>query len=144
MNFVQSVLKRKTSLIRYPLKKVQMSEVWPTRKDSEPRPRKARAGSTSQAKIFFFGHLVLPRIFSPSQISQQKVIVGEDAVVPEDPKHDYLVFAGWYLKEDRKIEVKDFTNIQKDLTVVAEYAKDLNRNGIDDEIIDILPGQILS
>ena len=116
---------KRTSLTVLPLRQVQMSEVWPTRKDSEPRPREARAGSTPKRfvahfllgastqilgltsrpnkktptsgvflfglperilnpalawrgqeaplkHIFLFVHLALPRIFSPSQIGQQK------------------------------------------------------------------------
>lgn len=71
--------------------------------------------------------------YDNSEISQQKVIVGEDAEVPDAPKHDAMAFAGWYLEEDRTIEVTDFTNIITDLTVVAEYGDDINRNGILDE-----------
>ncbi|MBO5376139.1 MAG: InlB B-repeat-containing protein, partial [Bacilli bacterium] len=91
------------------------------------------AGGTPQNQAIATRLVTFIDGYDNTQISQQKVVVGEDAEVPEDPKHDAMVFAGWYLKEDRKVEVTDFTNILKDLTVVAEYAADRNRNGIDDE-----------
>ena len=91
------------------------------------------AGGTPQNQAIATRLVTFIDGYDNTQISQQKVVVGEDAEVPEDPKHDAMVFAGWYLKEDRKVEVTDFTNILKDLTVVAEYAADRNRNGIADE-----------
>ena len=62
---------RKNSLNCPPFRQVQMSEVWPTRKDSEPRPRFACAGSPP-IMCLSLRRLVLPLIFSPSRIAQQK------------------------------------------------------------------------
>ena len=45
--------------------------VWPTRKDHEPRPRVARAGSTPK-KMFLISCLVLPLRLSSSQAGQTK------------------------------------------------------------------------
>ena len=67
--------------------------------------------------------------FDNSTISTQEVEIGEDAEVPEDPYHKNYVFAGWYLFEDHDIKVKDFTNIEEDLKVIALYAGDRNNNG---------------
>ena len=71
--------------------------------------------------------------FDNSTISTQEVEIGEDAEVPEDPYHKNYVFAGWYLFEDHDIKVKDFTNIEEDLKVIALYAGDRNNNGKADE-----------
>ena len=45
--------------------------VWPTRKDSEPRPRNARAGS-APTKLSSLGSLPLPLFFSASPIGKPK------------------------------------------------------------------------
>lgn len=71
--------------------------------------------------------------YSENAVSEQTVIVGEDAIVPEDPVHDGYVFTGWYLESDRTVRVTDFTSITNDLTVVAGYGADVNRNGIVDD-----------
>ena len=71
--------------------------------------------------------------FDNSVIDTQKVEIGEDAKVPEDPKHKNFVFAGWYLFSDHDVKVTDFTNIEEDLKVIALYAGDRNNNGIDDD-----------
>ena len=63
---------RKNLTKPYPLKKVQMSEVWPIQKDSEPRPRFACAGSASLTSVILFCHFALPLIFSSSRIGQTK------------------------------------------------------------------------
>ena len=71
--------------------------------------------------------------FDDSVIDTQQVEIGEDAKVPEDPKHKNFVFAGWYLFSDHDVKVTDFTNIEEDLKVIALYAGDRNNNGIDDD-----------
>ena len=71
--------------------------------------------------------------FDNSVIDSQEVEIGDDAVVPEDPKHKNYVFAGWFLFEDHDIKVTDFTNIEEDLKVIALYAGDANNNGIADD-----------
>ena len=71
--------------------------------------------------------------FDNSLIDSQEVEIGDDAVVPEDPKHKNYVFAGWFLFEDHDIKVTDFTNIEEDLKVIALYAGDANNNGIADD-----------
>ena len=38
--------------------------------------------------------------YNNEEISAQKVIVGEDAIVPVDPEHNALIFVGWYLEND--------------------------------------------
>ena len=50
--------------------------------------------------------------FEDSAIDTQQVEIGEDAKVPEDPKHKNFVFAGWYLFSDHDVKVTDFTNIE--------------------------------
>ena len=50
-------------------------------------------------------------------LSTQELEVGQDAKVPEVPKHDGCNFTGWYTKDKDKVE--DFKNIQKNLTVYA-------------------------
>ena len=71
--------------------------------------------------------------FDNSVIDSQEVEIGDDAVVPEDPKHKNYVFAGWFLFEDHDIKVTDFTDIEEDLKVIALYAGDANNNGIADD-----------
>lgn len=71
--------------------------------------------------------------FDDSLISSTNVEVGKDAEVPEDPKHENYVFAGWYLYDNHDVKVTKFTNIREDLKVIALYAGDLNNNGIADD-----------
>src|SRR5574344_1800526 len=66
-------------------------------------------------------------------ISSQKVEVGKDASVPKAPYHKGYVFYNW-LEKDTKKEVKDFTSITSDLTVLSNYKADINNNGIADDV----------
>lgn len=63
-----------------------------------------------------------------SVISTQTVYEGHDAVAPEDPVRDGYTFVGWSV---------DFTNVQSDLLIIAQYVEgtieyelgDCNRDG---------------
>ena len=73
--------------------------------------------------------------YGNKDISVQKVEVGKDAVVPEDPYHKNYVFAGWYQFNDHdiKVEKNEFKNIRENMHVIALYKGDINNNGIPDD-----------
>lgn len=91
------------------------------------------AGGTPQNQAIATRNVTFIDGYSNQEISSQRVIVGEDAEVPEDPNHDAMVFSGWYLESDRDRRITDFTNITEDITVIARYSADRNRNGVADE-----------
>lgn len=91
------------------------------------------AGGTPQNQAIATRNVTFIDGYNNQEISSQRVIVGEDAEVPEDPNHVAMVFSGWYLESDRDRRVTDFTNITEDVTVIARYSADRNRNGIADE-----------
>ena len=91
------------------------------------------AGSPTQTPAIATRTVTFTDGFDNSLIDEQVVEVGTDAKVPEAPTHKNYVFGGWYLYENRKQRVTDFSNIMKDLHVVALYGNDRNNNGIDDE-----------
>ena len=91
------------------------------------------AGSPTQNQAIKTRLVTFIDSFNDEIISEQKVEVGKDAEVPEDPYHKNYVFAGWYLEEDDDVRVTDFTNILEDLSVVAKYEDDKNNNGIADD-----------
>lgn len=109
------------------------------------------AGSPEQNTIIATRDVTFIDGFNNSNISEQTIEVGTDAVVPNDPYHEGYVFAGWYLYENQEQRVEDFTNILNNLTVIARYAGDANGNGIadDDEprytvtFVDSFDGSIL-
>jgi len=91
------------------------------------------AGGTPQNQAIATRMVTFIDGYNSEVISEQRVLVGEDAEVPEDPRHDNSVFVGWYLDEDRETRVTDFSNVISNITVVALYGADLNGNGIVDD-----------
>lgn len=91
------------------------------------------AGGTTQNTAIATRQVTFIDGYNNSTVSEQTIEVGTDAEVPDDPKHDNFVFAGWYLYDDQDVRVTDFTNILENLTVIAKYAGDLNGNGIADD-----------
>jgi len=71
--------------------------------------------------------------FDGVNISEQKVVVGTDATVPATPKHQNIVFSGWYDYLDHDKEVTNFDRVTEDIHVVALYDADINNNGIPDD-----------
>ena len=49
--------------------------------------------------------------FDNSVIDTQQVEIGEDAEVPEDPKHKNYVFAGWFLFSDHYMPEIEITTV---------------------------------
>lgn len=92
------------------------------------------AGGTPQNQAIATRNVVFIDSYNNEEISAQKVIVGEDAIVPVDPEHNALIFVGWYLENDHDIRVTDFTSITENITVVALYGQDINNNGILDDL----------
>lgn len=91
------------------------------------------AGGTPQNQAIATRNVTFKDSYNNAELSAQRVIVGEDALVPENPRHGGLVFVGWFLESDRETEIRDFTNIIDDITVVALYGADLNNNGVVDD-----------
>ena len=71
--------------------------------------------------------------FDGINISEQKVVVGTNATVPATPKHQNIVFSGWYDYLDHDREVTNFERVTEDIHVVALYDPDINNNGIPDD-----------
>lgn len=67
--------------------------------------------------------------YNNAEISLQNVEVGKEAIVPETPSHNGLLFLGWYNGDER---IVDFKNVTNDITVTAKYADDINNNLIAD------------
>ncbi len=91
------------------------------------------AGGTPQNQAIATRNVTFIDSYNNAELSAQRVIVGEDADVPEDPRHNGLVFVGWYLEDDRDTRVRDFTNVTDNITVIALYGADVNGNGIFDD-----------
>lgn len=110
------------------------------------------AGGTPQNQSIATRDVTFIDSYNNEELKSQQVIVGEDAEVPEDPSHEDLIFLGWYLNENRNEKITDFTNITENITVIAMYGEDRNRNGIADEteekytvtFIDTFNGEVLS
>jgi len=110
------------------------------------------AGGTKQNTVIATRLVTFIDGYNNSTISEQTIEVGTDAEVPDDPRHEGFVFAGWYLYDDQDVQVRNFTDIREDLRVIAKYAGDLNNNGIADEdeqrytvtFRDTFDGRILS
>ncbi len=68
--------------------------------------------------------------YNSRDIATYTVEVGKGVEVPEAPKHDSVVFAGWYDYYDNTTKIEEFDEILNDTHVVALYGDDLNHNGI--------------
>ncbi len=56
--------------------------------------------------------------YNHETISTQELEVGQNAEVPQVPKHEGCEFSGWYTKENEKVET--FEKLEKNLTVYAK------------------------
>ena len=56
--------------------------------------------------------------YNHETISTQELEVGQNAEVPQAPKHEGCEFSGWYTKDNKKIE--SFEKLEEALTVYAK------------------------
>lgn len=88
---------------------------------------------TREKEIKQFKKIEFVDSFDNSLIESQRIQIGKEAKLPENPKHTDYVFVGWFLDKDKTKEVKDFNNIQENIRVYALYEEDKNNNGIIDK-----------
>ena len=92
------------------------------------------AGSPTQNAAVATREVIFTDGYDGKDIAKYEVEVGKDSQVPDDPYHKNYVFVGWYDYNNHDIRVTDFTNVLKDIHVIALYGGDKNNNGINDEV----------